>query len=93
MKCRYCGAEVTPGKHCEYCGSMADYEDNTPAELIRQQDKNHSTTYIVKRGDTLWKIAEIFLGSGTRYPEIVRKNHIPDPDLIYPGQILEIQQK
>lgn len=48
--------------------------------------------YTVERGDTLWKIAQNFLGKGGRYPEIFEANKevIKDPDLIYPGQRLRI---
>ena len=47
-----------------------------------------NTTHTVVKGDTMWKIA-------TKYEvglsEIKNSNpHIPNPDLIYPGQILNI---
>jgi len=46
----------------------------------------------VKKGDTLWKIAEQALGNGARYPEIFEANKpmLSDPDKIYPGQRLRI---
>jgi hypothetical protein len=55
--------------------------------------------YVVKKGDSLWKIAERRLGSGTQWtriwkynnrPEVVRETgrKIPNPDLIYIGQTL-----
>ncbi len=42
----------------------------------------------VRRGDTLWHIAERCYGSGYRYTKIFRSNkdQIRDPDLIYPNQ-------
>ena len=48
----------------------------------------------VKKGDTLWKIAEATLGNGARYPEIFEANKpmLSDPDKIYPGQRLRIPQ-
>ncbi len=48
----------------------------------------------VKKGDTLWKIAEQALGNGARYPEIFEANKpmLSDPDKIYPGQRLRIPQ-
>ena len=48
----------------------------------------------VKKGDTLWKIAEATLGNGARYPEIFEANTpmLRDPDKIYPGQRLRIPQ-
>lgn len=44
-------------------------------------------TYIVKKGDTLSKIANQF---GTTYQEIARKNGIANPNKIYVGQKLKI---
>ena len=40
--------------------------------------------------DTLWAIAERFLGDGNRYQEIANANGIANPDLINPGQVLNI---
>ncbi len=48
--------------------------------------------YMVKRGDTLWKISEKYLGSGSRYREIMSLNGLTT-DMIYPGQILKIPSK
>lgn len=48
-----------------------------------------STTYTVVSGDTLWDIAEKFLGSGSRYAEIKVANGLSS-DTIYPGQVLII---
>jgi LysM repeat protein len=44
--------------------------------------------YVVKRGNTLWRIARRFYGNGLRYTEIYRANRsqIRNPNLIYPGQ-------
>ncbi len=43
----------------------------------------------VKQGDTLWKLAEKFLGHGPRYNEIMSLNGLTT-DMIYPGQVLKI---
>jgi nucleoid-associated protein YgaU len=47
-----------------------------------------SETVIIKRGDTLWHIAERHYGSGMQYTQIFKNNkdQIRDPDLIYPSQ-------
>jgi nucleoid-associated protein YgaU len=53
-----------------------------------------STFYTVKKGDTLWKIAEMHYGKGqgAKYTEIVKANTPPvkNPDLIQPGWVLRI---
>lgn len=50
--------------------------------------------YTVKKGDTLWKIAEVHYGKGqgAKYTEIVKANSPPvkNPDLIQPGWVLRI---
>lgn len=48
-----------------------------------------NTTYIVKSGDSLWKIAEALLGDGTRYTEIMTLNGLSS-ETISPGQVLKI---
>ena len=48
-------------------------------------------TYTVVRGDTLWGIAQRFLGAGPRWPEIHAANRAvigSNPHLIFPGQVL-----
>ena len=45
--------------------------------------------YIVQPGDSLWGIAERFLGSGSRYTEIMQLNGLTST-IIYPGQVLSI---
>lgn len=45
--------------------------------------------YVVKAGDSVWKIAQKFqIGM----PEIIGQNRLRNPDLIYPGQRLLIPQ-
>jgi hypothetical protein len=48
--------------------------------------------HVVKRGDTLWKIAKDNYGDGNRFNDIVRANPvaISDPNLIIVGQELKI---
>ena len=50
------------------------------------------TTYVVWKGDCLWSISEKHLGSGYRWKEIyeLNRDQIKDPNLIYPGQELEL---
>lgn len=48
--------------------------------------------HVVRRGDTLSRIARDNYGNPNRYPDIVRANPliITDPNLIFPGQELKI---
>jgi len=48
------------------------------------------TVYVVKPGDTLWKIAKRF---NTTIEDIVSVNEIEDPDKIYPGEKFLILKK
>ncbi len=45
--------------------------------------------YTVKRGDTLWKISQQYLGQGSRYREIIQLNGLAS-DIIHPGQVLKL---
>jgi nucleoid-associated protein YgaU len=51
-------------------------------------------TYVVQRGNSLWRIARRFLGSGLRYLAIYSANlgRIRNPALIYPGQVFKLPQ-
>ena len=48
--------------------------------------------HIVKKGDTLWGIAEEQYGDGSKFNTIFEANRpmLKDPDEIYPGQVLRI---
>jgi nucleoid-associated protein YgaU len=49
-------------------------------------------SYIVQRGNSLWRIAQHAYGAGTRYVVIYSANpvQIRNPDKIYPGQVFKI---
>jgi nucleoid-associated protein YgaU len=65
-----------------------------PVLAAEEPTKQRSTIdYTVKRGDSLWKIAERLLGDGTRFTEIVELNKDVlngRPDFIVSGTVLKV---
>jgi len=64
-----------------------------PQSLIGQEPTSAlPKTHTVKRGDTLWDIAKLYLGDAFLWPEIYRLNTdmIEDPHWIYPSEVLKL---
>ncbi|MGH8169693.1 MAG: LysM peptidoglycan-binding domain-containing protein [Steroidobacteraceae bacterium] len=61
------------------------------AAPVPQINPNAPLTYTVKRGDTLWGIASMYLKDPWDWPEVWYINpHIHNPHLIYPGDKLAL---
>lgn len=68
----------------------------TPAPSVTFSDTGSSSgvtgrsggTYVVQKGDTLWKIAQKVYGDGKKVKEISAANNITDPNKIKVGQKL-----
>jgi hypothetical protein len=54
--------------------------------------QGETRTHTVKPGDTLWDLAQLYLGDPFRWPEIYRLNteKVKDPHWIFPDQVLLI---
>jgi nucleoid-associated protein YgaU len=67
---------------------VAAVEDNVTAQAAAAEAVMHT----VRKGDTLWAIAEAHYGEGAKHHAIFEANRpmLKDPDKIYPGQTLRI---
>ena len=73
--------------------TVPDWRNDVIAEIkIDPNAKQAQTTYTVKSGDTLSKIAKEHLGDANAYMKIfnANKDQLNDPDKIKPGQVLKI---
>ena len=59
-------------------------------ERPREAKANQGGTYIVKKGDTLWDLADKRLGSGSRWREIAKLNGVKDPRRLQIGTKLKM---
>jgi GH25 family lysozyme M1 (1,4-beta-N-acetylmuramidase) len=72
----------------------AGYDYDAIQKIVNQKmgATNTSTKiyYIVKKGDTLWAIAQKYYGNGNKYTDIAKANNISNPNVISVGQKLLI---
>jgi nucleoid-associated protein YgaU len=62
-------------------------------EETKDTEPDAPTSYIVKKGDTLWSIAEAKIGSGYNYVDLAKANKLTNANLIEVGQKLTIPQE
>lgn len=93
----------------EYISRFARGEDGSVVELTEgpgapekpepqpepQPEPAPASTYVVKKGDSLWKIAKTLLGSGSRWTELYEANRaiLRDPNMIRVGTVLTVPGK
>ncbi|WP_435200913.1 LysM peptidoglycan-binding domain-containing protein [Janibacter sp. GS2] len=72
--------------------TASDTSATRGAESTKQAPSSPTVEHEVARGETLWSIAEQYLGDGARYTEIVDLNQgtIPSSHWISPGQLLQL---
>lgn len=63
-----------------------------PGMVLAQAAAERPATHTVKRGDTLWDLAQQYLGDPFQWPQIyqLNKDAIKDPHWIYPNQVFNI---
>lgn len=65
--------------------------DTVANEVVQQDSSSTQQSYIVKDGDTFWDLAFEFKGDPYEWPQMWEKNqHIKNPHLIYPGDVVMI---
>lgn len=82
------GREICVVPYFNYGGGGWDFVLRYTKEE-KPEPKPTPNKYTVQSGDTLWGIAERFLGAGERYVQIMSANSLTT-SMIYPGQTLVI---
>jgi nucleoid-associated protein YgaU len=72
--------------------TVPDWRNDIVGDIKVDPNAKAESTYTVKSGDTLSKIAKETLGDANAYNEIFNANRdvLSDPDKIKPGQVLKI---
>ena len=66
-------------------------KDLAQENTVSSAQKPAQRTYTTVKGDTLWKIASIYLGSGLKYKKIMQVNGMKNT-IVRPGMVLKIPE-
>ncbi len=69
-------------------GELSQMKKSVSADVATSKDPYQ--VYIVKKGETLFEIAEASYGDGFGYKRIAKDNSLSNPDIILTGQRLKI---
>lgn len=61
-------------------------------EKVETPTEKSGKFHTIKKGENLWAIALQYYGSGYNWVDIAKKNNLENPNLIEPGQKLEIPE-
>lgn len=74
--------------------SRNNYSQNTTSSSTVNKEQRSSTelpkTYIVRKGDDLWHIAQRIYGSGYNWVDLASANKLQNPGIVYSGTILMV---
>ena len=85
--------EYISGFYTDLKGESGDLYDIDFTEDFSEYDTSYHIEreiYVVQSGDTLWDIAERYMGNGMGYHVIAEENHLTNPDLIFPDNVLVV---
>jgi nucleoid-associated protein YgaU len=94
--CGDCDSAATRQKAILMAGNVKGVReivaDDLKAPAAQKKEEEEVKYYVIRKGDTLSKIAKEFYGNAMEYPKIFEANRevIKDADLIYPGQKIRI---